>query len=102
MDERTCGATPMALEGINTKVELSFEQRRRAVDLEGYVTDEEYDTAAEIIALRDALVRAVNKHGHEWGCSGGRGLDSECTCGWVEIKVMAKTYEPSASPEAKP
>jgi hypothetical protein len=85
-----------ALEGINTKVELSFEQRARAVNLESYVTDDEYNTAAEIIALRDALVLAVSLQGNKWGCSAGRGMERDCTCGWTDLKALAKTYAPSA------
>jgi hypothetical protein len=34
------------------KVRLDFEQRARACELESYVTDDEYATAAEIIWLR--------------------------------------------------
>lgn len=39
---------------INKGLKLDFEQRARAVALEDSVTDDEYQTAAEIIFLRDA------------------------------------------------
>lgn len=88
------------LEGINTKVELNFEQRRRAVELESYVTDDEYATCAEIIALRDALQRAFKEHGHKYNCSAARGMERDCTCGWLEVRDLVKSYGHSASPES--
>jgi len=45
---------------------------------------------ARIKALEKALERAVTKHGHDYHCSASRGLESECTCGWTEIKAMVK------------
>lgn len=45
---------------------------------------------ARIKALEKALERAVTKHGHDYHCSAARGLESECHCGWVEIKAMVK------------
>lgn len=43
--------------------------------------------------LEKALKRAVEKHGHDFHCSASRGLESECHCGWVEIKAMAKAIK---------
>lgn len=72
------------------KVELTFEQRARAVALEDQVNDDPYDTAAEIIALRDALKRAVKEHGHKYNCSAARGMERDCHCGWLEVKELVK------------
>lgn len=44
-------------------------------------------------SLEVALVRAAMEHGHKWGCSAARGLDSECTCGWVAVKQLARSIQ---------
>jgi hypothetical protein len=58
---------------INTRVELDFEQRARAVQLEDSVSDDEYATAAEIIFLRDAnvaLLEALKAIRDSWPAHG--------------------------------
>lgn len=45
---------------------------------------------AEIRRLERALVRAVNKHGHDYQCSAARGMERDCHCGWLEIREMVK------------
>ena len=72
------------------KVELTFDQRARAVALEDQVNDDPYATAAEIIALRDALKLAVKQKGHHYQCSALRGMERDCHCGWLEVKELVK------------
>ena len=38
--------------------------------------------------LKAALKRAVKSHGHDYQCSAVRGMESDCHCGWNEIKRM--------------
>ena len=38
--------------------------------------------------LRAALKRAVKSSGHDHNCSAVQGMDSDCHCGWVEIRNM--------------
>jgi hypothetical protein len=56
----------------------------------------ELELRKQLDTVSKALVRAVNKHGHDFHCSAARGLESECHCGWVEIKNLAKTLEGGA------
>jgi hypothetical protein len=49
-----------------------------------------------IVGLADALVLAVERQGHKWGCSAGRGMERDCTCGWTDVKELAKSITPSA------
>ena len=50
---------------------------------------------AQIADLEKALVRAVTEHGHEWGCSAGRGMERDCHCGWLEVREMVKRIQDS-------
>ena len=52
-DKQIQKEAPTTDERINTRVELDFDQRSRAVKLEDDVASDEYATAAEIIYLRD-------------------------------------------------
>jgi hypothetical protein len=54
-----------------------------------------------IVELADALVLAVIRQGHKWGCSAGRGMERDCTCGWTEVKELAKSIAVSATAEQK-
>ena len=40
-------------------------------------------------ALIKALNRAVWEHGHRNDCSAARGMESDCHCGWTEIRKLA-------------
>lgn len=40
--------------------------------------------------LRKALKRAVEHHGHHYTCSARMGMESDCTCGWTEIRQIAR------------
>lgn len=53
-----------------------------------------------ILMLADALILAVEKQGHAWGCSAGRGMERDCTCGWTDVKALAKRCSVSASGES--
>lgn len=44
--------------------------------------------------LKKALIRAVNAHGHYFHCSAARGVDSDCSCGWVEIQKLVARITP--------
>jgi len=46
--------------------------------------------------LEAALVRIVTHHGHKYTCSAVRGMERDCTCGWLEIRELVKTI-PSMS-----
>lgn len=52
-----------------------------------------------IVGLADALVLAVTRQGHKWGCSAGRGMERDCTCGWTDLKELAKSITVSAPRE---
>jgi hypothetical protein len=43
--------------------------------------------------MRDALIRAVKNHGHDYNCSAARGMESDCHCGWLEVKQLVKKLE---------
>lgn len=47
--------------------------------------------------LKKALIRVVKHHGHYYHCSAWRGLESECHCGWIEIKALAKQISPAGA-----
>lgn len=44
-----------------------------------------------IAVLEKALIRACGTNGHTFHCGAARGLESECHCGWVEIKQLVKS-----------
>ena len=46
--------------------------------------------------LEKALVRAVTHHGHHYTCSAARGMERDCTCGWLKIREMVKAIDPDA------
>lgn len=58
------------------------------------------DTKIRLPALKKALVRAFESHGHKYNCSAARGMESDCTCGWQEIREMVKqiTHLPTGKP----
>lgn len=40
--------------------------------------------------LERALMRAVDEHGHKWGCSARMGMERDCHCGWLEVREIVK------------
>jgi hypothetical protein len=40
--------------------------------------------------LRQALLRAFDQHGHPYNCSAARGMESECICGWLEVRQLVE------------
>lgn len=40
--------------------------------------------------MKKALVRAVDEHGHKWGCSARMGMERDCHCGWLEVREIVK------------
>lgn len=40
--------------------------------------------------MRQALLRAYDDHGHRYNCSAARGMNSDCTCGWLKVMELVK------------
>lgn len=51
----------------------------------------------ELKELKTALLRAVDEHGHKYNCSAARGMESDCHCGWLEVRELAKTLRPKST-----
>jgi hypothetical protein len=43
--------------------------------------------------LKKALVRAFENHGHKYNCSAARGMECDCTCGWLEIREIVQRIQ---------
>lgn len=45
--------------------------------------------------VKKALVRAFENHGHEYFCSAARGMESDCHCGWLEVRELVGELIPT-------
>lgn len=41
--------------------------------------------------IKQALIRAFDKHGHEYNCSAVQGMERDCHCGWLEVHEIVKS-----------
>ena len=45
-------------------------------------------------SLKAALIRAFDQHGHRYNCSAARGMERDCTCGWLEVRELVEKIRP--------
>jgi len=43
--------------------------------------------------LKKALSRAFENHGHKYNCSAARGMERDCTCGWLEVREIVQRIQ---------
>lgn len=43
--------------------------------------------------LKKALIRAFENHGHKYNCSAARGMERDCTCGWLEVREIVQRIQ---------
>lgn len=74
-----------AAEIANSFIQYAYDQGMHEVGIDPVrvLTD-------EITKLRRALKRAASQCGHVYNCSAARGSERDCTCGWAEVKELAR------------
>lgn len=89
-DKTVCGASGRRLDMGSPAPVISPELRDTRAVLAA--------AGARVVELENALLRAYSDHGHKYNCSAARGMESDCTCGWLEIRQMVKAINSQQPP----